>query len=64
MTDPSLSASAEESLSLGLDGTDACLEAKESAECLLGSLEASFGGEWLMTSARALLTPVLPMPRE
>lgn len=69
VTDPSLSASAEESLSLGFDGTGACLEPKESPECLLGSLEASFGGEpwpclWLMTSASALLTPVLLMASE
>lgn len=69
VTDPSLSASAEESLSLGFDGADACLEPKESPEILLGSLDVSFGGGswvclWLMTSASALLTPVLPMPSE
>jgi hypothetical protein len=69
VTDPSLSASAEESLSLGFDGAGACLEPKESPESLLGSLGVSFGREswvclWLMTSASALLTPVLPMPSE
>ena len=50
---------------------DACLEPKGSPECLLDSLEASFGGKswpclWLKTSASALLTPVpvLPTPSE
>lgn len=69
MTDPSLSASADESLSLGFDGADACLEPTERPSSLLGSLEGSLGGEswvclWLMTSASALLTPVLPIPSE
>ena len=65
MTDPGLSA--EESFAFDIAG--ACLEPKGSPESLLGSLGASLGGEpwdclWLMTSASALLTPVLPMPSE
>src|SRR5258708_4779429 len=65
VTDPCLSAET----SFGFDESDGCLEPKGSPESLLGSLGVSFGGAswvclWFITSASALPTPVLPMPRE